>query len=60
MNNPVRSPDPDMRGTWPALLRAAKKALKIAKATGTPCYVMRDGRLVNLNPMRTHRRVKKV
>ncbi len=57
MKNPVISADLDMRGTWPALLRAAKKALKIAKETGTPCYVMREGRLVNLNPIGKRRKV---
>jgi hypothetical protein len=59
MKNPVTSTDPDMRGTWPALLRAAKKALKIARESGTPCYVLRDGRLVNLNPTPKRRKAAK-
>jgi hypothetical protein len=59
MKNPVRSKDPVMRGTWPALLRASKKALRVARETGTPCYVMIDGRLTNLNPNTKQRKVSK-
>jgi hypothetical protein len=34
----------------PALRRAAANARKLAIATGTPFYVWKDGRVVNLNP----------
>jgi hypothetical protein len=54
--NKVESPDPDIVGSWPALCRAAKNALRLAKATNTPCYVMKNGRIVNLNPRRPGRR----
>jgi hypothetical protein len=46
---PVISTDPDIRGSWPALLRAARKARKLAEETGTPFYVMKNGRIVDLN-----------
>jgi len=35
---------------WPALKRAARRARRLAKATGTPVYVLKKGRVVNLNP----------
>ncbi len=31
-----------------ALRRAAKNALKLAKQTGTPCYVMKDGKIIDI------------
>jgi len=49
MRNPVKSSDPDIRGSWPALLRAAKKARELAEATGTPFYVLQNGKVVNLS-----------
>jgi len=61
--NPMKGErDPDIRGSWPALLRASRKARELSIATGTPFYVVRDGRLVDLNakrktkPKRTKRR----
>jgi len=42
--------DPDILGSLPAMLRAARKARKLAYATGTPFYVMKNGKIVNLNP----------
>ena len=45
----INSPDPDIRGTWPALQRAARKARQLAKSMGTPFYVMRRGKIVDLN-----------
>lgn len=53
MKNRIKSDDPDIRGSLPALRRAAKRALELAKATGTPCYVMKDGKIINLNPRGT-------
>ena len=49
MKTPIQSSDPDIRGSWQALNRAARKAREIAKATGTPLYVLRKGRVVNAN-----------
>jgi hypothetical protein len=46
----IKSKDPDIRGSWPALLRASRRAFARAKATHTPFYVVRKGRIVNLNP----------
>ena len=49
-------PDPDIRGSWPAMLRAAREARKLAIRTGTPLYVWRDGRVVDaLAPRRRGR-----
>ncbi|MGN6182657.1 MAG: hypothetical protein ACTHQM_03275 [Thermoanaerobaculia bacterium] len=39
-------PDPVMQGAPAALLRAARRAREIARQTGTPIVVMRDGVLV--------------
>ena len=50
MKNVIRSKDPDIRGSLPALKRAAKAALKLGRETGTPVYVMKNGRIVNINP----------
>ncbi len=50
MKTKIGSDDPDIRGSLPALRRAAKAAHKLAKATGTPLYVFKDGKVVNLNP----------
>jgi len=49
--NPMKGErDPDIRGSLPALRRAARKARQLAISTGTPFYIVRDGRLINLNP----------
>ncbi|HHO48392.1 MAG TPA: hypothetical protein ENN06_08065 [Desulfobacteraceae bacterium] len=40
--------DPDLRGVEKALKRSAANALKLARATNTPCYVMKNDRIVNL------------
>lgn len=40
--------DPDLVGVENALRRAAKSALKLARQTKTPCYVVKDGLLVNI------------
>jgi len=40
--------DRDIAGSMAALKRAAKQALALARQTGTPCWVMRDGKLVDL------------
>jgi len=42
--------NPDFPDELPALKRAAKSAFKLAKATGTPFFVMKKGKIVNLNP----------
>jgi hypothetical protein len=46
----MTSKDPVIRGSLAAMRRAAKAARALAIKTGTPLYVWRDGRVVNLNP----------
>ena len=48
MRNSNRPKDADLRGALPALRRAARGALRLAIATGTPCYVVRAGKIVNI------------
>ena len=45
----------DIVGALPALRRAAKAARELAIRTGTPFYVWKDGKIVNLNPVRRKR-----
>jgi hypothetical protein len=47
MTRKMASKDPVTRGSLAAMRRAAKA---LAIKTGTPLYVWRDGRVVNLNP----------
>ena len=49
MKTKMVSKDTDIRGSLPALKRAARSARKLAKATGTPVYVLRKGKVVDLN-----------
>lgn len=46
----MKTRDPDIRGSLPAMKRAARRARALAKATGTPLYTLKNGRVVNLNP----------
>jgi pyruvate/2-oxoacid:ferredoxin oxidoreductase alpha subunit len=39
--------DPDLLGSVQAMKRSAASALKLARKTHTPCYVVKDGILVN-------------
>jgi hypothetical protein len=45
----MTSTDADIRGSLPALRRAAVRARKLAEATGTPLLIMRDGKVTNIN-----------
>jgi len=45
---PQTSKDPDMIGSAAALRRAAKRALQLGLDTGTPVWVMKDGKIVDL------------
>jgi diaminopimelate decarboxylase len=38
----------DAKQTTRALERAARRARELAERTGTPCYVVRDGRIVDV------------
>ena len=40
--------DKDLLGSFAALKRAARSALATARETGTPCYVLRHGKLVDI------------
>ncbi len=40
--------DKDMLGSHAALKRAARSALKTARDTGTPCYILQDGKIVDI------------
>ena len=50
-----------VEGELAALRRAARAARRLAEATGTPFYIWRDGRVVDLNAHvpSTNRRVKR-
>ena len=41
---------PDLRGSWPALQRAAQRARQIAAQTGTALVVVRDGTVEHIDP----------
>ncbi|HEY0872120.1 MAG TPA: hypothetical protein VGD94_01515 [Vicinamibacterales bacterium] len=49
-----RLPDADMQAAPKALLRAARRAREIARRTGTPIVVVRNGRLIEA-PVDPHR-----
>lgn len=51
--------DPDLAGVGKALKRAAKAALTLARKTHTPCYVLKDGKIVNIAERQTASRVSK-
>lgn len=40
--------DPDLLGSMQAIQRTAQRAREIAEATNTPCYVMQDGKIVDI------------
>jgi hypothetical protein len=56
MNDRRQSTDPWIAGITRALRRASDRALRLSKATGTPFWVMKNGRMVNLNPKARGRR----
>lgn len=50
MKNPLsHSKDPDIRGSWTAMRRAARAARKLSIQLGTPFYVIKEGKVVDLN-----------
>lgn len=40
--------DADFLGAQQAIKRAAQRAREIAEATNTPCYVIQDGKIVDI------------
>ena len=47
---PPMSMDPDLRGSYVAIQRAALQARQLAVQTGTDLIVVRDGKLVRVSP----------
>ncbi len=52
--------DPDLAKALSALKRAAVAAWRLSVQTGTPFYVMENGRVVNRNPKPRRRGSKRV
>jgi hypothetical protein len=49
--------DSEIAAITRALRRASDRALRLSQATGTPFWVMKNGKMVNLNPdARTRRK----
>ncbi|MBM4039022.1 MAG: hypothetical protein FJ290_10970 [Planctomycetes bacterium] len=55
-NNQTSSRDPDMIASLPAMRRAARRALQLGLETGTPVWVMKNGRIVDLTKLRPRRK----
>jgi diaminopimelate decarboxylase len=53
-----RSISKEAAETLKALRRAARRARELAERTGTPFYVMKDNRIVDLNASRSQARRK--
>jgi hypothetical protein len=49
--------DRDLAGALPALKRAAAAARRLSIETGTPFYVLENGRVVDRNATRSRRRI---
>jgi hypothetical protein len=50
------SKDPDILASAKALRRAAKRALELGRQTGTPVYVLKRGKIVDIAGRRDDRR----
>jgi hypothetical protein len=50
MSEKTTATDPHIVAITRALRRASDRALRLAKATRTPFWVVKNGQLVNLNP----------
>jgi hypothetical protein len=51
----ITSKDPDIIASWPALRRAARRALQLGLQTGTPVYALKNGKIVDLTKMASRR-----
>jgi hypothetical protein len=49
----IRSIDPEIAGALAALRRAARRAKRLAVETGAPFIVMRRGKIVDANALRS-------
>jgi len=50
-NKKMNSKDPDIIASEKALRRAARRALQLGLQTGTPVYVIKKGRIVDLTKL---------
>lgn len=48
MKNKDLPRDPDLLGSVQAIKRSAANALKLARKTHTPCYIVKNGTIVNV------------
>lgn len=48
MSRQINSPSPEARDALRALRRAAKRALELGLQTGTPVWVRKNGKLIDL------------
>ena len=51
--------DRDLLGSQAVLRRAARSALRVARDTGTPCYVLKHGKIVDIAAAR-ERQVRRI
>ena len=59
MKKKIGPKDSDLQGVGKALKRSAANALKLARATKTPCYVMKDGMLVDVTREKSMKRLNR-
>jgi len=57
MNRQSSSPSPEAKDTLRALRRSARRALELGLETGTPVYVWKNGKIVDLT--KAHQPAKK-
>lgn len=60
MKNEKLPKDPDLLGSIQAMKRSAANALKLARKTHTPCYVVKNGKIVNVAERQKTSRTEKV
>jgi hypothetical protein len=60
MKNEKLPKDPDLLGSVQAMKRSAANALKLARKTHTPCYVVKDGKIVNVAERQKPSRAEKI
>jgi hypothetical protein len=60
MKNEKLPKDPDLLGSVQAMKRSAANALKLARRTHTPCYVVKDGKIVNVAERQKTCRTEKI
>ena len=48
MKKEILPKDPDLLGSVQAMKRSAANALKLARITHTPCYVVKEGKITDV------------